>query len=49
MGWPFRTAEDIARAWRRILARVTTWQDLDRPFVTEVERLIDFVQPSDLE
>jgi len=45
LGWDYRTKEDLARAWRRILAHVTTWQDLDRPFVTEVERLIDFVQP----
>ncbi len=48
LGWPNRTPEDLARAWRRILAGVKTWQDLDRPFVTEVERLIDFVQPEDL-
>ncbi len=44
LGWPNRTSEDLARAWRRILSAVKTWQDLDRPFVTEVERLIDFVQ-----
>jgi len=47
LGWDYRTPADIARAWRRILARVTTWEDLDRPFVTEVERLIDFVQPDE--
>jgi len=48
LGWDYRTSQDLARAWRRILSKVTTWEDLDRPFVTEVERLIDFVQPEDL-
>lgn len=48
LGWPGRTPEDLARAWRRILAAVRTWHDLDRPFVTEVERLIDFVQPAEV-
>jgi hypothetical protein len=47
LGWPARTQADLARAWRRILAGVHSWEDLDRPFVTEVERLIDFVQPTD--
>jgi hypothetical protein len=49
LGWPNRTNQDMARAWRRILAGVKSWMDLDRSFVTEVERLIDFVQPTDLE
>ncbi|MCL2482958.1 MAG: DUF3097 domain-containing protein [Propionibacteriaceae bacterium] len=49
LGWPHRTPEDLARAWRKILAHVKSWEDLDRPFVTEVERLIDFVQPDDLD
>jgi len=44
LGWPNRTQDDLARAWRRILARVRSWEDVDRPFVTEVEKLIDFVQ-----
>ncbi|MCL2736187.1 MAG: DUF3097 domain-containing protein [Propionibacteriaceae bacterium] len=48
LGWDYRTKEDLGRAWRRILASVKSWEDLDRPFVTEVERLIDFVQPDDL-
>ena len=47
LGWDYRTNEDVARAWRRILSCVKTWEDLDRPFVTEVERLIDFVQPEE--
>jgi hypothetical protein len=44
LGWPWRTPADLAQAWRRILNRVTGWKDLDRAFVTNVERLIDFVQ-----
>ena len=47
LGWDYRTPEDLARAWRRILSHVKTWEDLDRPFVTAVERLIDFVQPEE--
>jgi len=46
LGWAYRTPADLAQAWRRILGNVRTWEDLDRPFVTEVERLIDFVQPA---
>ena len=49
LGWDYRKQEDIARAWRRILSNVKSWEDLDRPFVTAVERLIDFVQPDDLD
>jgi hypothetical protein len=48
LGWPYDSEADLGRAWQRILSRVTSWRDLDRPFVTEVERLIDFVQPDDL-
>ncbi|MDR1213944.1 MAG: DUF3097 domain-containing protein [Propionibacteriaceae bacterium] len=44
LGWPWRRPEDIAQAWRRILGRVSSWRDLDRDFVAQVERLIDFVQ-----
>ncbi len=43
LGWPHRTQADIATAWRRILARVESWTDLDPQLLTEVERLIDFV------
>ncbi|MDR2895037.1 MAG: DUF3097 domain-containing protein [Propionibacteriaceae bacterium] len=48
LGWPAATPTDVARAWRRILARVNSWTDLDHRFVQEVEKLIDFVQPDDL-
>lgn len=44
LGWPHAEQADIARVWRSILATVTTWKDLDRRLVTEVERLIDFTQ-----
>jgi len=29
--------------WRRLLASVTDWKDLEQPFVNAVERLVDFV------
>lgn len=44
LGWPYAEQADIAKVWRAILAKVTTWKDLDRRLVTEVERLIDFTQ-----
>jgi hypothetical protein len=47
LGWSWRRPEDIAQAWRRILSRVASWRDLDRDFVAQVERLIDFVQEAD--
>ncbi|HEU5485776.1 MAG TPA: DUF3097 domain-containing protein [Microlunatus sp.] len=43
LGWPHRDQADIARAWQRILARVTSWNDLERALLTPVEQLIDFV------
>ena len=44
LGWPHQDQADIASVWRSILAKVTSWTDLDRKLVTEVERLIDFTQ-----
>jgi hypothetical protein len=38
LGWP-----DPRTAWRRILAAVDSWDDLETPLVNAVERLIDFV------
>jgi hypothetical protein len=29
--------------WRKLLNVVTTWEDLETPFVRAVEQLIDFV------
>ena len=49
MGWPHRDQTDIAHAWQAMLAKVTTYRDLDPDFVRTVERLIDFVTQDALE
>lgn len=49
LGWPHSTQADLAQAWRRILARVETWRDLDPKLLTEVEKLIDFVTTDHLD
>ena len=38
LGWP-----DSRDAWRRILAAVRDWKDLEQPLVGAVERLVDFL------
>jgi hypothetical protein len=43
LGWPHDDQADIAAAWQRILSRVNSWRDLERPLLTVVEQLIDFV------
>ncbi len=40
---PHREQADIAAAWQAILGRVRSWSDLERPMLTCVEQLIDFV------
>jgi hypothetical protein len=40
---PHRDQADIAAAWKMILGRVRSWSDLERPLLTTVEQLIDFV------
>ena len=40
---PHADQKDVAQAWQAILARVTSFRDLDPAFVTEMEKLIDFV------
>ncbi len=40
---PHADQADIAAAWGYILGRVRGWQDLERPLLTAVEQLIDFV------
>ena len=40
---PHANQKDVAQAWQAILARVTSFRDLDPAFVTEMEKLIDFV------
>ena len=43
IGWPHADQADIARTWRHILSRVDSWKHLERPLLTVVEQLIDFV------
>lgn len=43
LGWPARDQADLARAWQRILASVSTYRDLDPALLGRVEELIDFV------
>jgi hypothetical protein len=42
-GWPHEDQADIARAWQRILSRVSTYTDLEPQLLGRVEQLIDFV------
>lgn len=46
---PHADQKDVAQAWQAILARVTTFRDLDPAFTTEVEKLIDFVTQDHLD
>jgi hypothetical protein len=43
LGWPHDTQADVARGWRRILASVRGWTDLEPELLGRVEQLIDFV------
>ncbi|GAA4752110.1 DUF3097 domain-containing protein [Nocardioides endophyticus] len=43
LGWPHRDQADTARAWKHILSRVSSYQDLDPALLGRVEELIDFV------
>lgn len=43
LGWPHRDQADIARAWKHILGKVTSYNDLEPAFLGRVEELIDFV------
>lgn len=48
LGWPHAGPADLARAWRRIRARVRDWNDLEPALISRVEELIDFVtHPAD--
>lgn len=49
LGWPAESQADTAKAWQTILGRVGSWTDLERPLLTEVERLIDFVTQDHLD
>ncbi len=48
-GWPHRDQADIARAWQRLLGRVSSYADLEPALLGRVEELIDFVtaEPGD--
>ena len=43
LGWPAGTQADLAAAWRRILAAVHSYRDLEPALLGRVEELIDFV------
>ena len=43
LGWPHRDQADIARAWKQILSKVSSYADLEPAFLGRVEELIDFV------
>jgi hypothetical protein len=43
LGWPATTQADLAGAWRRILASVHSYRDLEPALLGRVEELIDFV------
>jgi hypothetical protein len=43
LGWPHATQADIARAWQRILSKVSSYADLEPALLGRVEELIDFV------
>jgi hypothetical protein len=43
LGWPSDGPGDLAAAWRRILASVRSYADLEPAFLGRVEELIDFV------
>ncbi len=43
LGWPHRDQADIARAWKQILGRVHSYDDLEPALLGRVEELIDFV------
>lgn len=43
LGWPHANQRDIAHGWKRILAQVTSYADLEPSLLGRVEELIDFV------
>ncbi|MFV0458526.1 MAG: DUF3097 domain-containing protein [Actinomycetales bacterium] len=43
LGWPHADQADVATGWKRILARVRSYADLDPALLAKVEELIDFV------
>lgn len=47
LGWPHADQADIARAWKEILSRVSSYADCEPALLGRVEELIDFVTDSD--
>jgi len=47
LGWPHADQADIARAWKQILSRVTSYADCEPALLGRVEELIDFVTDPD--
>jgi len=47
LGWPHADQADLARAWRQILSRVTSYADCEPALLGRVEELIDFVAAGD--
>ncbi len=43
LGWPCGSKADLAAAWRRVLAAVDSYADLEPALLGRVEELIDFV------
>jgi hypothetical protein len=43
LGWAHADQADVARAWQRILARVSSYADCEPALLGRVEELIDFV------
>jgi hypothetical protein len=43
LGWPAQSQLDVANGWRRILAQVRDYRDLEPTLLGRVEELIDFV------
>lgn len=43
LGWPAAEQADVAAGWRRVLAAVRDFRDLEPAFLGRVEELIDFV------
>ncbi|SOC55001.1 DUF3097 family protein [Ornithinimicrobium cerasi] len=46
LGWPHRTQTDVALGWKKILASVRSYSDLEPTLLASVEELIDFVTVS---
>ncbi len=43
LDWPHASQRDVSMGWKRILARVRSYQDIEPSLLASVEELIDFV------